>query len=113
VISAIRVVSVSFNLFSWNENEFSILSPPRVDVSVNVFYIGRVTVCVTAAAGRRIVRHVPRRIEFFVQERVLRRVMAHNLVLTRLLRAERSHCQQATKAAPQHELAQNAQEPFS
>lgn len=59
MISSIRIVSVLLEFFSRNENEFSILPPPCVDVAVKVFYFGRVTVCVIAAAGGRVAGHVP------------------------------------------------------
>jgi hypothetical protein len=59
MVSTVRVVPVSLNLCSRNENEFSILSPLGVDVAVGVFYFSGIAVCIIAAAGGWIVRHVP------------------------------------------------------
>jgi hypothetical protein len=82
VISAIRIVSVPFYLFRWNDNEFSVLSAFCVDRAVNVFDFSRVAVRIIATAGRWIVGHVPCRIELFVQELVLRRVVVKPGILS-------------------------------
>jgi len=82
VISAIRIVSVPFYLFRWNENEFSVLSAFCVDRAVNVLDFGRVAVRIIATAGRWVVGHVPCRIELLVQELVLWRVAVKPSILS-------------------------------
>jgi hypothetical protein len=81
VISAIRIVSVPFYLFRWNENEFSVLSAFCVDRAVNVLDFSRVAVRLVATANGRIVGHVPLCIKFFVQELILWRMVARSVVL--------------------------------
>jgi hypothetical protein len=80
VISAVRIVSVSLDFFRWNENVFSIFSTLGVDVAIDVLDFGRIAVCIIATAGRRMVGHVPRRIEFLVQWHILRWMMPRGVV---------------------------------
>jgi hypothetical protein len=75
MISAVGIVSVPFDLLRWNGNVFSILSAFCVDVAVDVFDFGRIAVRVIAAANGRMIGHAPCRVEFLVQELILRRVM--------------------------------------
>jgi hypothetical protein len=76
MVSAIRVVSISLDLLRWYGNVLSILSAFCVDVAVDVSDLRRIAVRVIAAADGRMIGHVPRRIEFLVQELILRRVLA-------------------------------------
>jgi hypothetical protein len=76
MVSAVRVVSISLDLLRWNGNVLSILSAFCVDVAVDVFDLGRIAVRVVTAAGGRMIWHAPCRVEFLVQELILRRVVA-------------------------------------
>jgi hypothetical protein len=98
VISAIRIVSVPLHLFGRDGNVLSVFSALRVDVAVDVLDFGRVAVSIIATAGRRIIGHVPCRIEFFVQELILRRMVVKPSLALSILRLN-PHSQQATKTA--------------
>ncbi|MDB5576732.1 MAG: hypothetical protein JWR80_1908 [Bradyrhizobium sp.] len=76
MVSAIRVVSIPFDLLRWNGNVLSILSALRIDVAVDVLDFSRIAVRFIAAAGPRMIGHAPCRIELLVQELILRRVVA-------------------------------------
>jgi hypothetical protein len=72
----------------WNQNVFPVLPAPRVDVAIDILDIGRITVGTIAAAQRRIVRHMPGRIESFMQRLVLGWMLAMSGTLSRLLRLD-------------------------
>ena len=59
MVSAIRIVPVTFDLFRWNGDEFSVLSAFCVDLSVNVPDFSRVAVRIVATATGRVVGHMP------------------------------------------------------
>ena len=59
MISAIRIISVPFDLFRWNGNVLSIFSALCVDVAVQVLDFGRIAVRIIATAKGWIVGHVP------------------------------------------------------
>ena len=67
MVPAVGAIPVSFYLLSRDEEPFTVLTPPSVDLAVDDFDLGMVTVGHIAAGFRGIDRHVPRRIEFFVQ----------------------------------------------
>lgn len=98
MISAIWIVSVMLYLFRWNGNVLSVFSAFRVDVAVDVLDFGGVAVRIIATAGRRIIRHVPCRIEFFVEEQILRRMVVKPSLALSVLRLD-LHRQQATETA--------------
>ena len=66
MIPAVRVVAVPFYFSSWYEQPFTVLASLRVNLTVDDFNFGRITVGHTAAGLRGIVWHVPRRVELFV-----------------------------------------------
>jgi hypothetical protein len=74
--SAVGVISIPLDLLRWNGNVLSILSAFCVDVAVDVSDFGRIAVRVIAAANGRMIGHAPCRVEFLVQELILRRVVA-------------------------------------
>jgi hypothetical protein len=75
MVSAVRVISIPLDLLRWNGNVLSILSALCVDVSVDVSDFGRIAVRVIAAANGRMIGHAPCRVEFLVQQLILRRMM--------------------------------------
>ena len=76
MVSAIRVVSIPLDLLRGNGNVLSILSTSCIDVTATVFDLSRIAVRLIAAADGRMIGHAPCRVEFFVQELILRRVVA-------------------------------------
>jgi hypothetical protein len=98
VISAIRIVSVSLHLFGRDGNVLSVFSALCVDVAVDVLDFGRVAVGIIATAGGRMIWHVPRWIEFLVQELILRRMVVKSSPALSILRLD-PHRQQATETA--------------
>ena len=66
MIPAVRVVAVPFYFLSWYEEPFTVLASLRVDLTVDDFNFGRITVGHITAGFRGIVRHMPRRVELFV-----------------------------------------------
>jgi hypothetical protein len=80
VISAVRIVSVPFHFFRWNENVFPIFSALGVDVAIDVLDFGRIAVRIVAAAGRWMVGHMPCRIEFLVQGHILRWMVPRGMI---------------------------------
>jgi hypothetical protein len=85
MVSAVRIIPVSFHLLGWDQNVSPVLPAPRIDLAVDVLDVGRITVGAVATTDARVVRHVPGGIEFFVQRLVLRRVLAMNGTVSRLL----------------------------
>jgi hypothetical protein len=106
MISAVRVVSIPLDLLRWNRNVFSILSALCVDIAVDVLDLSRIAVCVIAAADGRMIGHAPRRIELFVQELILRRVVAEAGMALAILRPGRRR-QWAKETAQQEGSAWN------
>jgi hypothetical protein len=96
VISAIRVVSIALDLFRWNQDVLSVFSAFCVNVAINVLDFGRIAVRIVAAANGRIIGHVPRRIEFLVQQLILRRMMVKPCLALSVLRLDLRR-QQATE----------------
>jgi hypothetical protein len=101
MVSAVRVISIPLDLLRWNGNVLSILSALCVDVSVDVSDFGRIAVRVIAAANGRMIGHVPGRVEFLVQELILRRVVAKASMALAILRLSR--CRQWVKETTQQE----------
>jgi hypothetical protein len=91
VVPAIRVVSIALDLLRWNGNVLSILAAFCMDVAADVFNLSRIAVRVIAAAGGRMIRHAPCRVEFLVQELILRRVVAKASMALAILRLSRCH----------------------
>src|SRR3954449_2790853 len=88
MIPTVGIIPVSLHLLRWNQNVFPVLPAPRIDVAIDILHIGRITVGTVAAAQRRIVRHMPGRIEFFMQRLVLVWMLAMSGTLSRLLRLD-------------------------
>lgn len=89
MVSAVRIIPVSLHFLRWDQNVSPILPAPCMESAVDVLDIGRIAVGTVAAAEARIIRHVPGRIEFFVQLLVLGRVLAMNGTVSCLLRLHR------------------------
>jgi len=89
MVSAIRIIPVSLHFLRRDQNVSSVLPAPRIDLAVDVLDLSRVAIGTVAATEGRIVRHVPGRIEFFVQFLVLRWVLAMSGTVSRLLRLDR------------------------
>lgn len=89
MVSAVRIIPVSFHFLRRDRNVSSVLPAPCIDLAVDVLDVGRIAVSAVAAAEARIIRHVPGRIEFFVQPLILGWVLAMNGAVSRLLRLDR------------------------
>jgi hypothetical protein len=89
MVAAIGVVPVALHLPGGDEDVFAVFPPPCVKLAVLVPDLGRVAVRAVAAAERRVIRHVPGRIELFVQSLILRRMLAMGSTLPSLLRLDR------------------------
>ncbi|MGV7218361.1 hypothetical protein [Bradyrhizobium sp. UFLA05-112] len=89
MVAAIRVVPVPLYLLGRDRDVFAVFPAASVKLAVFVPDVGRVAVCVVAAAERRVIRHVPGRIELFVQSLILRRMLAMGRTLPYLLRPDR------------------------
>jgi hypothetical protein len=97
VISAIRVVSIPLDFFRWNENVFSVFSALGVDVAIDVLDFGGIAVRIIATANRRMVGHMPGRIEFIVQGHILQWMVPRSVIFS-VLRLGWHH-QHAAKTA--------------
>jgi hypothetical protein len=106
MVSAIRVVSISLDLLRWYGNVLSILSAFCVDVAVDVSDLRRIAVRLIAAANGRMIGHVPCRVEFLVQELILRRVVAKASMALTILSLSRGR-QKAKETAHQEDSARN------
>jgi hypothetical protein len=104
MVLAIGIVHPPLQLFRWNKDVFSVLSAPCVDSAVIEFDVSGVAVRLVATAKGRIIGHVPGRIESFMQQLILWRMVPLSLTLSTLLRRsrlrQRRHCQQATDQGP-------------
>ncbi|MBR0833719.1 hypothetical protein JQ612_10980 [Bradyrhizobium manausense] len=89
MVSAVRIIPVSLHFLRRDRNVSSVLPAPRVDLAFDVLDIGRIAVSAVAAAEAGIVRHLPGRVEFFVQRLVLGWMVAMNGALSRFLRLDR------------------------
>ena len=89
MVTAIRVVPVPLHLLGRDRDVFAVFPAARIKLAVFVPDVGRVAVCAVAAAERRVIRHVPGRIELFVQSLILRRMLAMGRTLPNLLRPDR------------------------
>jgi len=98
MVSAVRIIPVSLHLLGWDQNVSPVLPAPCIDLAVDVFDIGRIAVSAVAATEARIVRHVPGRIELFVQRLVLGWVLAMNGTLSNLLCLDRSGAEENHRA---------------
>jgi hypothetical protein len=108
MVSAVRVVSIPLDLLRWNGNVFSILSAFCVDVAIDVLDFSRIAVGVITAADGRMIGHAPRRIELFVQELILRRVVGKaSMALTSLSLSLSRRRQRGEKTAYQEGTACN------
>lgn len=81
MIPTVGIIPVSLHFPGRDQDVFSVFSAPRINLAIRVPNLGRVAVGAIATAERRVVRHMPGRIEFFVQPLVLGRVLAMNSVL--------------------------------
>jgi hypothetical protein len=104
MISAIGIVPIPLYLFRWHGNVFSVFSALCVNFAVNVLDFSRIAVRFIATANRRIIGHLPFRIELLVQGLILRR-MAVSPGLALSILGFNLHRQQATDAAPEEEFA--------
>ena len=75
VVSAVGTVPVPVHLLRWNRNVPSVLPTLRVDVAINILDLSRIAVRVVATTNGRVIRHAPYRIEFVMQELILRRMV--------------------------------------
>ena len=103
MISAIRIVSIPLDFFRRNEDVFSVFSALGVDVATDVFDFGRITVRIIATANRRMVGHMPGRIEFLVQGLILWWMVSRSVIFS-VLRLGWHH-QHAAKTAAQEDFA--------
>jgi hypothetical protein len=71
MVPAVRVVTIAFHLLRRNGQPPTVLASSRVDPAVGHSNFRRITIRHIAAGFRGIVRHVPRRIELFVQCQLL------------------------------------------
>jgi hypothetical protein len=98
VIAAVGIIPVPLYFLGRNENVFPVLPASRIDLAVGGFDFGRVAVRIVAAAERRIVGHVPRRIKPLMQKLILSGMMTMGgLVRLTFLRMD-ERCQQAESA---------------
>ena len=81
MVSSVGIVPVALHLLGWNWNVPSVFPALREDVAIDVLDFGRIAVRVIATTHRRMIRHVPGRIEFLVQRLILRRMMACGVAL--------------------------------
>lgn len=89
MIPTVGIIPVSLHFLGWDQDVFPVFSAPRINLAILVPDLGRIAVRAVAAAERRIIRHMPGRIEFFVQRLVLGWVLAMNDTVSRLLRLDR------------------------
>jgi hypothetical protein len=80
VIPAVGIVSVPFDFFRRDGNVLSVFSALCVDIAVDILDFGRIAVRIIAAAGVRVIRHMPRRIEFLVQGDILRWMVPRGVI---------------------------------
>ncbi|MBH5371323.1 hypothetical protein [Bradyrhizobium glycinis] len=85
MVTAVRIIPVSLHLLRWDQNVSPVLPAPRIDLAVDVLDVGRITVGAVATTEARVIRHVPGRIEFFVQRLIVGWVLAMNGTMSRLL----------------------------
>lgn len=88
MISAVRIISVSLHFLRWDQNVSALLPAPCKDLAVDALDISRIAVSAVATTEARIIRHVPSRIEFFVQRLIVSRMLTMNGTLSRLLRLD-------------------------
>jgi hypothetical protein len=67
VVSSVGIVPVALHLLVWNWNVPSVCPALRENVAIDVLDFGRIAVRVIATTHRRVIGHVPGRIEFLVQ----------------------------------------------
>ncbi|MCP3389488.1 hypothetical protein NLM27_11960 [Bradyrhizobium sp. CCGB12] len=103
MVSAVRVISVSLHFLRRDQNVSPVLPATCIDLAVDVFDVGRIAVSAVAATEAGIIRHVPGRVELFVQPLVLGWVLAMNGTLSGLLRLDRRNG--AEENYPAQELA--------
>ncbi|MCK1540903.1 hypothetical protein IVA87_25835 [Bradyrhizobium sp. 147] len=89
MVSAVRIIPVSLHFLRGDQNESPVLPAPCIEPAVDVLDISRIAIGAAAATEARIIRHVPGRIEFFVQRLVLDRMLAMNGTVSCLLRLDR------------------------
>lgn len=88
MIPTVGIIPVSLHFLRWDQNVSPVLPAPCIEPAILVPDLGRVAVGAIATAERRIVRHMPGRVEFFVQHLVLGWVLAMNDTVSRLLRLD-------------------------
>ena len=72
MVSAVRIVPIALYLLWRNQNVLPVLPAPRVHAAADVLDFSRVAIRFVAATAGGIIRHVPCRIELFVQSFILR-----------------------------------------
>ena len=72
VVSAVGIVPIALDLLRRNQNVLAVLPAPRVHAAADVLDFSRVAIRFVAATAGGIIRHVPCRIELFVQSFILR-----------------------------------------
>jgi hypothetical protein len=80
VIPAVRIVSIPLDFFGRDRNVLSVFSALCIDVAVDIPDLGRVAVRLIATGGVRVIRHTPRRIEFFVQGNILQWMVPRGVI---------------------------------
>ena len=74
MVSAIGIVPIALYLLWRDQNVLPVFPAPRIDIAADVFDLGWIAIRIVAAALDGIIRHVPCRIELFVQSFILRRM---------------------------------------
>jgi hypothetical protein len=103
MIPAVGIVSIPFDFFRRNRNVLSVFPAFCLDVAVDVLDYGWIAVRIVAAAGVRMIGHMPCRIEFLVQKLILRWMVSCSVILS-VLRLD-WHQQSAAKTDSQEQFA--------
>jgi hypothetical protein len=75
MVATVRVISVALYLLWWDDDPLTVFASTSKQGCADIFDLGGVAVSLIAAAFSRIVRHVPRAVELFVELHILRRVV--------------------------------------
>ena len=74
MVSAIGIVPIALDFLWRDQDVLPVLPALGTDVTADVLDLGWIAIRIVAATPGQIVRHVPRRIELFVQSFILRRM---------------------------------------
>ena len=88
MISPIGIISIPLYFFWRDKYILPVLSSLRVEAPANVLDFRWVTVRFVAAAGAWVIWHAPRRVEFLVEELILRWMVTRGVVFSSVLRLE-------------------------